>query len=234
MALDFSNSRIKQRYQLVQGVNLRIQKAHESDTGTYTCRICSSDRDESTYQNSNSEATSSSTAELALSDECDERSALVKVLVSPRFLKQPANLNVTLKTDAELECSAYGIPTPTIQWFKNGEPIYPSEYFQFSPNQGNLKILGIIGQDEGYYQCLASNELNTIQSVAKLTVQPTTEGDGGGGELSDEHATTLNLAGEDENEQSRLKKAQSNSEVVTSTLLAKLARPFNFISTLVN
>ena len=89
----------------------------------------------------------------------------------PRFIKRPANLNVTLKSDAELECSAYGVPTPTIQWFKNGEPIYPSDYFQFNSNQGNLKILGIISQDEGYYQCLASNELNTIQSVAQLTVQ---------------------------------------------------------------
>ena len=60
------------------------------------------------------------------------------------------------------------MPKPSIQWFKNGEPIYPSEYFQFSQN--NLKILGIIAQDEGYYQCLASNELNTIQSVAQLNV----------------------------------------------------------------
>ena len=63
------------------------------------------------------------------------------------------------------------MPPPTIQWFKNGEPIYPSDYFQFDSHEGNLKILGIISQDEGYYQCLASNELNTIQSVAQLTVQ---------------------------------------------------------------
>ena len=80
-------------------------------------------------------------------------------------------MNVTLKSDAELECSAYGVPSPIIQWFKNGEPIYPSDYFQFNANEGNLKILGIISQDEGYYQCLATNELNTIQSVAQLIVQ---------------------------------------------------------------
>jgi hypothetical protein len=86
-------------------------------------------------------------------------------------MKRPSNLNVTLKSDAELECSAYGVPSPIIQWFKNGEPIYPSDYFQFNSNEGNLKILGIISQDEGYYQCLASNELNTIQSVAQLIVQ---------------------------------------------------------------
>lgn len=77
---------------------------------------------------------------------------------------------MTLKSDAELECSAYGVPTPTIQWFKNGEPIYPSEYFQLNSHTGSLRILGIIAQDEGYYQCLASNELNTIQAVAQLVV----------------------------------------------------------------
>lgn len=80
-------------------------------------------------------------------------------------------LNVTVKSDVELECSAYGIPSPTIQWFKNGEPIYQSEYFQLNPHTGSLKILGIIKQDEGYYQCLATNELNAIQSVALLVVQ---------------------------------------------------------------
>lgn len=101
-----------------------------------------------------------------------ESIALKFVKVPPRFIKQPTPiLNVSLKSDAELECTAYGVPSPTIQWFKNGEPIYPSEYFQLGPNQGSLKILGIIAQDEGYYQCLASNELNTIQAVAQLVVQ---------------------------------------------------------------
>lgn len=93
-------------------------------------------------------------------------------LVPPRFVRQPpATMNVSLKSDAELECSAYGVPTPTIQWFKNGEPIYPSEYFQLNAHTGSLRILGIIAQDEGYYQCLASNQLNTIQAVAQLVVQ---------------------------------------------------------------
>lgn len=112
---------------------------------------------------------------------------LVSFLVPPRFVRQPVPLlNVSLKSDAELECSAYGVPMPTIQWFKNGEPIYPSEYFQVNAHTGSLKILGIIAQDEGYYQCLASNELNTIQTVAQLVVaghdrQESDEDSGGGG-----------------------------------------------------
>ena len=159
---------------MVQGVNLRIHKLKESDSGTYTCRICNSNQKallldkDFIYDNKNSDSSDLSNDR----EECDERSSSLKVLVTPRFIKRPANLNVTLKSDAELECSAYGVPPPTIQWFKNGEPIYPSDYFQFNANEGNLKILGIISQDEGYYQCLASNELNTIQSVAQLFVQP--------------------------------------------------------------
>ena len=46
---------ITSRFQLVQGHNLRIEQVQEADTGTYTCRICSS-------------------------SECDERSGFLKVL----------------------------------------------------------------------------------------------------------------------------------------------------------
>ncbi len=72
LAIDFALENNK-RFDLVQGVNLRIKKTHESDTGTYTCRICNSDLDESTYIHSDSD-------NLQNSDECDERSASVKVL----------------------------------------------------------------------------------------------------------------------------------------------------------
>lgn len=137
--------------QLVQGNNLQIEKTQRNDAGVYTCQICS-------------------VLEETLIKECDIRNATLQVLVYPYFLKRPLNLNTTVKSSVEFECSAFGIPPPTIQWFKNGEPIYPSDYFHFDSNRGNLKILGIISQDEGYYQCLANNQLGTIQSVASLTV----------------------------------------------------------------
>jgi hypothetical protein len=150
--------------------------------------------------------------------------------VPPRFVKRPSNINVTLKSDAELECSAYGVPTPTVQWFKNGEPIYPSEYFQFSPNHGNLKILGIIAQDEGYYQCLASNELNTVQSVAKLNVQ-----------LSDDeqHESTTFMplsASEETSETAEAVKAKQNNKIAltesTSTTTTSKRAFYNSFSSL--
>ncbi len=172
-----------ERFKLVQGINLQIQKVQESDIGTYACRICNSN------DNLLSQLDKSGLSNLDFKvlvengiyiqnefseqkEECDEKSASLKVLVPPRFTTKPSSANVTLKSDVELECGAHGIPTPTIQWFKNGEPIYSSEYLQYQSNQGNghLKILGIISQDEGYYQCLASNDLGTVQSIARLIV----------------------------------------------------------------
>ena len=124
--------------QLIRGNSLRIDKLEETDSATYTCRICNSNQ-----ENSNS-VTNNTRLDISNSDrdECDERSGVLKVLVAPRFLKRPLSINATLKSDVEFECNVYGVPKPAIQWFKNGEPIYPSEYFQFNSNQGSLKILG--------------------------------------------------------------------------------------------
>ncbi len=131
---------------------------------------------------------------------------------------------MTLKSSAELECSAYGVPSPTIQWFKNGEPIYPSDYFQFSPNHGDMKIMGIIAQDEGYYQCLASNELNTIQSVAKLSVL---QSGGDQNELSLDSSANEDYDAEDQ--QSRVAKKQQGSGSMVTT---KRSNFFSSLSTL--
>jgi hypothetical protein len=81
VALDLSKN--KNRYQLVQGVNLRLPRVQEYDSGTYTCRICNSDRDESTYNNyspQSSDRSDQSSIEMPMSDYCDERSAVVRVL----------------------------------------------------------------------------------------------------------------------------------------------------------
>lgn len=225
VALDLKPSITKanKRMQLVQGTSLRIEKVQETDVGTYTCRICNSDQEsfKNNPENKNFDYLESNTDR----EECDERSGALKVLVAPRFIKRPSNLNITLKSDAELECTAYGVPTPVIQWFKNGEPIYPSEYFQFNSNQGNLKILGIIAQDEGYYQCLASNELNTIQSVAQLTV------------LSDDYSNDNPQLNEDyEESEYALNKMGSKSKKATispsSHVKQKASNLFSFASTI--
>lgn len=68
--------------QLVQGYSLKIDKALETDTGTYTCRICNSDGVHTTASHRDGydygdEDTLNSNSER---NECEERSAFLKIL----------------------------------------------------------------------------------------------------------------------------------------------------------
>ena len=72
------------RVQLAQGYSLKINKALESDTGTYTCRICNS---ATKQQQQITEATSydhgtmdTLNSNADRNNVCDERSAFLKVL----------------------------------------------------------------------------------------------------------------------------------------------------------
>lgn len=78
--------------QLAQGYSLKISKAVESDTGTYTCRICNANaaanrnrKSSATaswwYQDSYDHAPDANTLNSnAERNECDERSAYLKIL----------------------------------------------------------------------------------------------------------------------------------------------------------
>ena len=88
---------------------------------------------------------------------------------SPRFVKQPQNTVALEKGDVTLQCEVKGEPQPIVQWYKNGDLIIESEYFQIVGDQ-SLKILGLVGLDAGIYQCMASNLAGNIQSSAELKV----------------------------------------------------------------
>ena len=88
---------------------------------------------------------------------------------SPRFVKQPQNTVALEKGDVTLQCEVRGEPQPIVQWYKNGDLIIESEYFQIVGDQ-SLKILGLVGLDAGIYQCMASNLAGNIQSSAELKV----------------------------------------------------------------
>ncbi|NXD81474.1 DCC protein, partial [Halcyon senegalensis] len=132
------------KYSLLAGSNLLISNVTDDDSGTYTCVV--------TYKNENS----SGSAELL-------------VMVPPWFLIRPSNLYAYESMDIEFECAVSGKPVPTVEWIKNGEVVIPSDYFQIVGGS-NLRILGLVKSDEGFYQCVAENEAGNAQASAQLII----------------------------------------------------------------
>ena len=55
---------------------------------------------------------------------------LEKQKVRPTFVKEPLDERARVTNDVELACEVRGVPTPAVQWYKNGELLVESEYFQ--------------------------------------------------------------------------------------------------------
>uniref|UniRef100_A0AAQ5YNP5 DCC netrin 1 receptor n=1 Tax=Amphiprion ocellaris TaxID=80972 RepID=A0AAQ5YNP5_AMPOC len=82
-----------------------------------------------------------------------------------QFLQRPSRVSALLGTDAVLECSASGYPTPSIQW-RRGE-----ENKKYSLLAGsNLVIRSVTDDDSGGYSCSASNKNHNITAQAELSV----------------------------------------------------------------
>ena len=85
--------------------SLTIKEVAESDEGGFQCRA------------ENSEDSLDTGLELS-------------VVVAPSLTKAPQSHVAYEKDDILFECSVSERPQPTVQWFKNGDLIIESEYFQ--------------------------------------------------------------------------------------------------------
>ncbi|XP_070810030.1 neogenin isoform X1 [Pituophis catenifer annectens] len=132
------------KFLFLSGGTLKINDITEDDSGTYTCIA----------DNGN---------------ETIEARADLTVQVPPTFLKQPANIYAHESMDIVFECGVSGKPTPTVKWVKNGDVVIPSDYFKIV-NEHNLQVLGLVKSDEGFYQCIAENDVGNIQSGAQLII----------------------------------------------------------------
>ncbi|XP_060742501.1 neogenin 1a isoform X4 [Tachysurus vachellii] len=132
------------RFELLGGGSLQIFNLTEEDGGMYSCLA----------DNTN--------------DSVEARAELT-IQVPPKFLKTPTNTYAHEATDIVFECEATGSPAPTIKWVKNGDAVVPSDYFRILKEQ-NLQVQGLVKTDEGFYQCLAENEVGNIQASAQLVI----------------------------------------------------------------
>ncbi|NWW52335.1 NEO1 protein, partial [Pedionomus torquatus] len=132
------------RFLLLAGGSLEISNVMEEDVGTYTCIA----------ENGN---------------ETIEAQAELTVQVPPEFLKRPANIYAHESMDIVFECEVTGKPTPTVKWVKNGDMVIPSDYFKIV-KEHNLQVLGLVKSDEGFYQCIAENDVGNAQAGAQLII----------------------------------------------------------------
>ncbi|XP_036312502.1 neogenin isoform X8 [Pipistrellus kuhlii] len=140
-ALDTESS---ERLVLLAGGSLEISDVTEDDAGTYFC----------VADNGN---------------ETVEAQAELTVQAQPEFLKQPTNIYAHESMDIVFECEVTGKPTPTVKWVKNGDMVIPSDYFKIV-KEHNLQVLGLVKSDEGFYQCIAENDVGNAQAGAQLII----------------------------------------------------------------
>lgn len=124
---------------------LQIINVEEGDAGNYQCRA------------ENNEDSADAVATLY-------------VQVPPRFVKKPSDRIAHEKDDIVLDCDVDGSPDPKVRWLKNGELLGMNTDYMQLVNGNNLKILGLMSQDAGIFQCVASNAAGNIQAASHLTV----------------------------------------------------------------
>uniref|UniRef100_A0A663FGF6 receptor protein-tyrosine kinase n=1 Tax=Aquila chrysaetos chrysaetos TaxID=223781 RepID=A0A663FGF6_AQUCH len=102
-------------------------------------------------------------------------SFIVTAQEAPALLRHLMDQTVNTSNSAMLECQVRGIPEPQISWFKNHEEIQQEPGIILGPGSRMLFIERVKEEDEGLYQCIATNLKGSVESAAYVTVQGTSE-----------------------------------------------------------
>lgn len=83
----------------------------------------------------------------------------------------PTDQLVSPGSTARFTCTAKGNPFSNVTWLFNAEPISPSLSHRFKISGSSLSITDVTPQDEGVFQCLLDNGIDSATSYGMLTVQ---------------------------------------------------------------
>uniref|UniRef100_A0A8D0P2M9 Hemicentin-1 n=1 Tax=Sus scrofa TaxID=9823 RepID=A0A8D0P2M9_PIG len=131
------------------GSKLQIARSQHSDSGNYTCIA------------SNMEGKA-------------QKTYILSIQVPPNVAgaDMPSEVSVLLGENVELICNANGIPTPLIQWLRDGKPITnrETERIWVTADGSTLNIYGALPSDMGKYTCVATNPAGEEDRIFNLNV----------------------------------------------------------------
>ncbi|XP_019412229.1 PREDICTED: hemicentin-1 isoform X1 [Crocodylus porosus] len=131
------------------GSKLQIARSQQLDSGTYTCVA------------SNVEGKA-------------QKSYILSVQVPPHIAgsEMPSDVSILLGESFQLVCNANGIPTPVLQWLKDGKPVpsNESQRIRVTPDGSTLNILRALTMDVGKYTCVATNPAGEEDRIFNLNV----------------------------------------------------------------
>ncbi|KAL6480200.1 hypothetical protein MHYP_G00112330 [Metynnis hypsauchen] len=128
---------------------LRLKNVSRSQNTNYQCRA--------TYLSSKKQVNTTSTLII------DERRV-------PKLKQNLTNQDVNSSSTLILTCLAYGVPPPLITWYKNKLPVTEGPGITLR-DDGVLIIQRVKKEDEGMYECQATNAEGVATSSAVITVQ---------------------------------------------------------------
>ncbi|XP_010133733.1 PREDICTED: vascular endothelial growth factor receptor kdr-like, partial [Buceros rhinoceros silvestris] len=98
---------------------------------------------------------------------------LVRAKAAPYVIQNLTDLEVNISGKIILECKVSGTPEPQITWRKNGYPISAASGISMENN--TLVIERVKKDDEGLYECKASNDMGQDSTSAFIKIQGSEE-----------------------------------------------------------
>ncbi|XP_009996158.1 PREDICTED: hemicentin-1 [Chaetura pelagica] len=131
------------------GSKLQIARSRLLDSGTYTCIA------------SNIEGKA-------------QKSYKLSIQVPPSIVgsEMPSEVSVLLGESIQLVCHADGVPTPRLQWLKDGKPVASDDLqrIRVTPDGSTLNIFRALSSDTGKYTCVATNPAGEEDRIFNLNV----------------------------------------------------------------
>uniref|UniRef100_A0A8C3GM35 Hemicentin 1 n=1 Tax=Cairina moschata TaxID=8855 RepID=A0A8C3GM35_CAIMO len=132
------------------GSKFQIARSQLLDSGTYTCIA------------SNIEGKA-------------QKSYILSIQVPPNIVgsEMPSEVSVLLGESIQLVCDASGVPTPVMQWLKDGKTVASDDLQrirQVKINGSTLTIFRALTSDTGKYTCVATNPAGEEDQIFNLNV----------------------------------------------------------------